>query len=318
MQFRTVEDDVVAVELDVGPEHVPGMVLEHVAPRRLRLVVGDAPLLWARLDDCLFDVGTIVSRASDSPSVLPPLRAEEARARRGPAAWLTWVADGLRKSARAPLRYGSWQLTWYVPRMARRVWPLPQHYFAGYASADPDHAPPIEDLLASVRRQRVHWEPMNLNGARTVHPLRVPSPPDAPRVKAWRKHASAATLPPIVLWWVDPLSQHLVLDGHDRLSAAAAEGTRPDVVVLWQCRYLRPEDTHDRRSYIEGYEQAHARSTTPLETKRALNRSLADWHRPVAYPLTTSVHRPRHAERWRREVRAALGPGHDHLAAFLG
>ncbi|WP_251093145.1 hypothetical protein [Streptomyces sp. Caat 7-52] len=65
-----------------------------------------------------------------------------------------------------------------------------------------------------------------------VLPLRRLSPPDAPRVKAYRKHVRDGTLAPVLLWWVPFLDGWLILDGHDRAVAALAEGRAPECVVL--------------------------------------------------------------------------------------
>jgi len=67
-----------------------------------------------------------------------------------------------------------------------------------------------------------------------VLPLRRLSAPDAPRVKAYRKHARDGTLAPVLIWWVDYLDGWLILDGHDRAVAALAEDRVPECVELTQ------------------------------------------------------------------------------------
>jgi hypothetical protein len=62
--------------------------------------------------------------------------------------------------------------------------------------------------------------------------LRRLSPVDAGRVKAYRRELREGILPPALLWWVSGLNTLLVMDGHDRITAAVAEHARPDVVVL--------------------------------------------------------------------------------------
>src|SRR6202000_1151330 len=68
--------------------------------------------------------------------------------------------------------------------------------------------------------------------AREVLPLRRLSPPDAPRVKSYRRQYRGGVLPPALLWWVSGMDSLLVLDGHDRIVAALAEGAVPEVLVL--------------------------------------------------------------------------------------
>ncbi|MEV5998712.1 hypothetical protein AB0M25_05350 [Streptomyces griseomycini] len=70
-------------------------------------------------------------------------------------------------------------------------------------------------------------EPYCGGGRHGVLPLRRRSPPDAPRVKAYRRHAREGAPAPVPLWWVSFLHGRLVLDGHDRAVAAPAEGGDP-------------------------------------------------------------------------------------------
>ncbi|MFF5492760.1 hypothetical protein [Streptomyces aquilus] len=80
-----------------------------------------------------------------------------------------------------------------------------------------------------------------------ILPLRRLSPPDAGRVKAYRRHAREGTLAPVLLWTVAFLDGCVILDGHDRAVAALAEGRAPECLVLTQV----PDDKDWRRAADE-------------------------------------------------------------------
>lgn len=52
------------------------------------------------------------------------------------------------------------------------------------------------------------------------------------RVKWWRKVVRQGLLPPILLYWFSGLDSYIVLDGHDRLLAAALENKQIDAISL--------------------------------------------------------------------------------------
>ncbi|KPC63914.1 hypothetical protein [Streptomyces chattanoogensis] len=169
--------------------------------------------------------GVHYARTDRYASPLPPLRAGLARTHREAcpddddawfARWANHFADGLRDSANGPLHEGDWQMTRGMPPrwdVAENWERLPHHDPAighitwfGYGDPDEDR----RDLL----------------------PLRPLSAPDAPRVKAYRRQYREGVLPPVLLWWVGGLDSLVLVDGHDRLAAALAEGGRPAVLAL--------------------------------------------------------------------------------------
>lgn len=91
-------------------------------------------------------------------------------------------------------------------------------------------------LSSTLTTSTVGWKSWWLNGSGDVVPLRRPSPPDAARTKVWRKRAREGALPPLLLFYVSGLDLFVLLDGHDRLAAAQAEGVTPPVLVLWRVR----------------------------------------------------------------------------------
>jgi hypothetical protein len=193
-------------------------------------VAGGRRLLVRQGDDAvLFGVqraahrGVHFVRTNLFRSPLPPIEAAVARRLRqadsGAAAWAArWThrfADGLQAASRGPLHAGAWTLAWGMPS-----WSVAAHW-SRLAAIDPD-------------RGHLTWfgygDPDD--DQRDILPLRRLAAPDAARVRSYRRQAREGILPPALLWWVSGLNTLLVLDGHDRISAALAEGGPPDVVVL--------------------------------------------------------------------------------------
>ena len=113
-------------------------------------------------------------------------------------------------------------------------------------------------------------------GRHGILPLRRLSPPDAPRVKAYRKHARDGTLAPVLLWWVTFLDGWLILDGHDRAVAALAEGAPPECVEL---RHVpEDEDWHRTAAELTEAHAQHARDLADRPTRRlnTLERGFGD------------------------------------------
>ncbi|ARF58251.1 hypothetical protein [Streptomyces gilvosporeus] len=233
-------------------------------------------------------------------SPLTPLRADLARKHRQAcpddddawfARWANHFADGLRDSADGPLHQGDWQLTRGMPSgwdVAANWERLPQHDPAvghitwfGYGDPDEDR----RDLL----------------------PLRPLSAPDAPRVKAYRRQYREGVLPPVLVWWVGGLNSLVLLDGHDRLAGALAEGGRPAVLVLaresserW-ARWVARPIIRDYEARLAPLEQACAdgdASATILAgaASRQLARQLRDLE--TAPDLTRSWPLPGGSDAW--------------------
>jgi hypothetical protein len=146
-----------------------------------------------------------------------------------------------------------------------------------------------------------------------VLPLRQLSPPDAARVKAYRKHARDGTLAPVLMWWVPSLDGWLLLDGHDRAVAALAEGRTPPCVVLTR---LRDEELwrRDAEALTEGHrhhrERLAARPAAPGTERQqaALERGYGDAMAGLPYdpsPLRTWP-LPGGARAWRELAGAAM------------
>lgn len=212
-----VPRDGLALTVDGPPR--PPLRFEVTDGRRMVLLQGEQVVLLARQRVTHF--GVHYARTGHYVSPVAPLRADTARRHRDTHpdddAWsLRWAhhfADALRASSNGPLHEGDWQLR---PGMTAYA----VDAFWDSLSHDPDighlawfsGSPPTDsrDILA----------------------LRPLSAPHTARVKAYRRQYREGTLPPVLLWGVSALDASVVLDGHDRLAAALAEGGRPAVLRL--------------------------------------------------------------------------------------
>jgi hypothetical protein len=198
----------------------PALTITACHPRCVRVAIRDTPLLWARIEEDYWGYELLRARYDQSPGAIPPipftLVDRHARNRDGEAFDRTWArayAEMLADSAASPICDGRWHLGLRQDRFATRLVPA--------------------DLVRKIVKQRpfgfVEWD-----FGDDIYPitLREMSPSDSGRVKAWRKHARAGSLPPILLYWVSGLQAYLVLDGHDRLLAASLEDVSPPALAL--------------------------------------------------------------------------------------
>lgn len=181
-----------------------------------------------------------------------------AAAMRAAGDWPHRYALWLEKTELGPLHHGRWRLTSRTT-FAPGVWD--------------------RDLVKD-------WPDATLEllcggGWHGVLPLRPLSAPEAPRVKAYRRHAREGTLAPVLLWWVSFLDGWLLLDGHDRAAAALAEGERPACVELVHL----PAEADWRataKTITQAHEERRARLAALPETphtarqRQALDRGYAD------------------------------------------
>ncbi|BEL03866.1 hypothetical protein Q0Z83_020570 [Actinoplanes sichuanensis] len=229
------------LRLDVAVPRVPGLRVEATGGRRLLIRQGAEVVLLARQRRRHRGVHYLRTGAFSSP--LPPITAADAR-RVGqcddaawPGRWTHRFARWLCEDVAGPLHDGEWMLAWGMPR-----WSVPA-YWQRVPEVDPDlghitwfgYGDPVEDQ-------------------RDILPLRRLSPIDADRVKGYRRQHREGILPPVLLWWVSGLGVLLVVDGHDRLVAARAEGGVPDVIVL--ARAADPDfAAFYRETAVRGYEE---------------------------------------------------------------
>jgi len=240
----------------------PPLRFESADGGRLLLRQGERPVFLGRMEreSCCRDL--FLHRLGGFRPLLPPLRSASMRAG---ADWLHQYTRLLEDAEDGPLHDGRWHL-------ARRTVFAPGIW--------------TEDLLRDWPGGQL--ELLCGGGWHGIVPLRPLSAPDAPRVKAYRKHARDGTLAPVLLWWVSFLDGWLILDGHDRAVAALAEGANPACVVLARAM----EDEEWRRladGMTAGHEQRMARlaalpDTSGLARQRtALEQGFADAIGEVSY-----------------------------------
>jgi hypothetical protein len=220
--------DWVAVHLLVSEAPSPAIAVQVCPEHLLRLSIRDNAVLWARIVRDYYGYEVLVSSRQVFKDVLPPISFDRARsvaAGRSPSAirrtWAHAFADWLASSASTPLHNGDWILK-------------------GAASSGLlcELGPEVGLFAAQQPRSRyVDWD-----RAVPPMPLRELSAPGHARVRAWRKLAKTNELPPVLLYWVSGLSAYVILDGHDRLHAAALENVPAPALKLQRVRSSRPRD----------------------------------------------------------------------------
>ncbi|NML52639.1 hypothetical protein HHL19_17520 [Streptomyces sp. R302] len=195
----------------------PGLCVFSGAGQRLLIAQESRPVLLAFVDEDL--MGVDFRRTDAYRSVVPPLRADTARALSGaPERWAHRFARHLAEAPDGPLHEGRWLLTSGTRLLRWRPSGCTHGEYWGSM------------LVEGHPDGHIDWYVHS--GSWEVLPLRPLPDADDGRVKAYRKQAREGTLPPVLLWWVSGLDCHLVLDGHARLAAAIAEDIEPPLLVL--------------------------------------------------------------------------------------
>lgn len=275
--------------LVVREERRPGLVLESAPSGRLRLRAQGDSILWARIERPAWGVWALRREVAQSPRIVRPIRSSEARRTSSMERWMRFFSRELDASPRSPLARGAWELT-----ELRRCQPASVE---AARSARPDQFCPVgpdglpgvaRGVLGVVRAPRLVFVDWSTISPQAVCSLRAFSDADDSRVKAWRNHARDGTLPPILLWSMGGIELVVLLDGHDRLTAALAEGVEPRVLALW--RSVRRPDVGTepwRRDIVGSYERAHLRvdrlsdSTRTELTRRLVRAFQGSWREAV-------------------------------------
>lgn len=220
-----------------------GLAVSVCAPRCVRVSTEGIPLVWARIYADYYGYELLRPRRGASIGVIPPIRfslvAEHAEldALASNRGWARHFAEMLTTSPASPLRDGTWLIG-----------------NAGLRSVSKDLDPAlVQRIVAQRQHGNVEWD------LESVYPinLRLFSSAEHGRVRAWRKHARAGSLPPVLLYWVSGLAAYVVLDGHDRLAAAALEGSSAPVFALEPVEEQGPSAV-TREGVLQQLEQALA------------------------------------------------------------
>lgn len=241
----------------------PGLRVEVASGGHMAIVWDGRAVLWGRLDGHFY--GIEYCRTGHYRSPVPPLRAEQARRMSDLTQWAYYLARTLTTTA-GPLHAGRWTIR---PRAwGRQGVPLRDDHPEGYL-----------DWFAGEVGQ--------------VIPLRGSCDPG--RVRGYRKLAREGILPPVLLWWISGLCSYVVVDGHARLAAAAAEGVEPVFLAL--------ERAADQPSDTEEFLRKYARQVAIVEDTVArgvpgARQALADLQRTAARTLNSLTHGPAPTRAW--------------------
>ena len=293
------------LRLDVATSK-PTLRLETTRFARMRMTADGEPLFWARMERCYAGVWVLRAKAKQL-AIARPIRAAEARDGRSMEAWMRWFAGEL-QSGTSPLTPGEWcmsSMRQAKPSLRDRIrTPVLDVYFSNSEEGNPG---PAYGALEAMNTPRVHYEDWGINGSGGVLPLRDASTEDSGRIKSWRKHARGGTLPPVLMWWIAALDAHVVLDGHDRLSAAVAEGVSPRLITLWQPLEMPiDQDVAARKRFHESYDRAFASGGLSPEQRKRLNEAMIGWHKDKWMRSTTTAKAsPGLDAAWEPEVLAA-------------
>jgi hypothetical protein len=305
-----------SLSIDRGelPHRVPPFRVEYATGSLMRLVAGGQPVLWARVQRYWRGVWLVAPDTSAARPALPlgPLSFEAIRAIRGKPGSAAWLSEWARsfalrlfESPSTALHDGSWELT--AGSLSRPP---------GAASTGDAHG--VVDLGRAPGRPGQADVSWGLNGSGAVLAARSSSPDDAGRVKALRKLARDGTLPPVLLLFVSGLDLYVILDGHDRLRAAALEGAPLHWVKLSSIREFTYDPNEKMRAGVlqhadEALAQGGAEHGPSLDRiNERLVRAFSESRYVVSRTRAAPIRGGR--DQWVREVReqlALLGPSAD-------
>ncbi|MFZ6743358.1 hypothetical protein ACO0LC_09045 [Undibacterium sp. JH2W] len=218
--------------LTVSNAPKPALRLRTAAGKRMRLDVGDLPLLWAEIDEAYYGV-SIYRHLPQHQDWLPTISSADVQQIASASAsveqqkrlWLKHFVQALRNVDISCLSDGLWSLEYCDGSQICHP-----HWRGKYRLRDWNLGGGDEDFrLLHAPVVYLDW---CMSGNGQVLNVFAPQRKDSGRVKWWRKLVRAGQLPPILAWYIHGLNAYLILDGHDRLQACLLEGVRPAFAVL--------------------------------------------------------------------------------------
>lgn len=279
---------------------------EAARPFCLRVVVGDVPVLWARIEG-YWDQSWFLRGTTLAPRVIPAIDADTVRrfvdvddADRLDK-WSRFFIGHLNE-ATTMLHEGTWFVSAATPVEARFAWDHPFASNDGCAMVPPVVARPTSlTWRTSWSEQWCFGDDDDRVRQGDLLPLRPITAGDHGRLKWWRKKARAQTLPPVLAWFVPLLQKYVVLDGHLRLRAALDEGVAPTVLAIWHARDV--VDVGDAARVVAAAADLQRRGIGTVED---LNKIVLRAHGVPSSPRPMLHAWPLPATTWRDDVSAQL------------
>ncbi|WP_039057597.1 hypothetical protein [Enterobacter sp. Bisph1] len=288
---------------------------------RMALQVHGEPLFWATMLKDHSGVWLVYNAEHPGkPLLLPVTSADvESAKRAGKEKWIShWCRYFARQVMEAPaplLAPRRWllrpmeQVKPAAPYVLNKTLPRDQWRFhtpTGNAQISVNWSLAGEDFPDLQNPAKVTFIDWWWSGDRLL--ARYPVDAESGRVKWWRKKCREGELPPVLLWSVAGLASFVILDGHDRLQAALAEGIQPQFLVLSELaeqNYIPSEEARERVLRSLAIQQAKGKQTAV--NIDAMNQSLLNLYD------TRYLFAPTHSRAvlgdgkgWEREVTAYL------------
>lgn len=280
--------------------------------RRMRVMAGGTPLLWARIDNDHCGYWHLCNEREEV-HVVPPIPFDEARHRpadpvESDRAWAHYFADALERSSFSPI---------YRDRMI--LAPADAFLEGGCArSSGRLPVPPVlwlREAMSLPVHGFSHWD---FGHHLPPLPTRRFSSESHGRVKALRKLVREGLLPPVLIMWFSGLDRYVILDGHDRLLASLIEGIAPKCIALLETsERLSVADSRRKDAVVREVERlvtlraaaeptiTRARPGITLDHANHLLIEAFD-ERPTLEPKTSAWPLEGGADRWTREVQQGL------------
>lgn len=330
--FLDRDNSWLGLELQVAQGDGQAMEMQSGHHGRMALQINGETLFWATVLKNHGGVWLVFNAEHPAQQLLLPAINSadvESAKRTGRANWLGhWCRHFARELLARPtplIAPGRWllrpmeQVKPTAPYVLDRQLPFEQWHFRTPACGEQIgvswtlHSEDFPDLQAPEKVTLVDW----WWGGHLLL-ARYPVDPTSGRVKWWRKKCREGALPPVLVWFIGGLASFVILDGHDRLQAALAEGIQPQFLVLSQIRDQVYTPDHKVRE--------QTLSSLALQQKKpgsmnidAMNRTLLNlYDTRYTRAITSSRAVLKEGNNWERELRNYLQRHHlEHYLAKI-